>query len=150
MEGGIYIALGANLGDREATICSALRDLERAGDIRVVAVSSLHETEAVGGPAGQPAYLNAAAELATELSPRELLERLLAIEAAYGRERSVPNAPRTLDLDLLLYRNAVMDEPGLTVPHPRMWARAFVMGPLGEICSAERLAAARRLRQHRN
>lgn len=145
-QGGVYIALGSNLGDRAGHIDTAVRELADGGDVRVLAVSSLHETEPVGGPPGQPLYLNAAVELATTLGPRELLQRLRSIEQRHGRERYVPNAARTLDLDLLLYRDRVVDEPDLTVPHPRMWERRFVMDPLAEICPPERLAAARRLR----
>ncbi len=142
---GVYIGLGSNLGDRARHIEDALRELAAEGDIHVVARSTLHETEPVGGPAGQGRFLNAVAELETALSPRALLGRLQAIEAAHGRERAVPNGPRTLDLDLLLYGERVIHEPDLIVPHPRMWERAFVQEPLREICSAEALAATRRL-----
>jgi 2-amino-4-hydroxy-6-hydroxymethyldihydropteridine diphosphokinase len=133
-QGGIFIGLGSNLGDRAGHIRDALRELAEAGDIRVVACSRVHETEPVGGPPGQPPYLNAVAELATDLAPRDLLVRLLEIERRHGRQRGVPNGPRTLDLDLLLYRDLVVDEPDLCVPHPRMWQRSFVMEPLAEIC----------------
>ncbi len=145
--GGVFIALGSNLGDRAQHIRDALRELAEAGDIRVLAVSSLHETDPVGGPPGQPRYLNAAAELATDLEPHTLLQRMQAIEQRHGRERTIPNGPRTLDLDLLLYRDRVLDEPDLCVPHPRMWQREFVLKPLAEICDPDRLAAARRLRE---
>jgi 2-amino-4-hydroxy-6-hydroxymethyldihydropteridine diphosphokinase len=137
--GGVFIGLGSNLGDREATIRSALRELEGQNDIRVVCCSALHETEPVGGPPGQPCYLNAVAELETSLSPRELLGRLLAIEQRHGRQRSVPDGARTLDLDLLLCGERVIDEPDLIVPHPRMWERSFVMQPLAEICDVDSL-----------
>ena len=133
-QGGIFIGLGSNLGDRAGHIRDALRELAEAGDIRVVACSRVHETEPVGGPPGQPPYLNAVAELATDLAPRDLLVRLLEIERRHGRQRGVPNGPRTLDLDLLLYRDLLVDEPDLCVPHPRMWQRSFVMEPLAEIC----------------
>jgi len=132
--GGVFIGLGSNLGDRAAHIYQALHELTERGDIRVLACSPLHETEPVGGPPGQPMYLNAVAELDTALGPRELLARLLEIEQRHGRQRSVPNGPRTLDLDLLLYRDQVVTEPDLIVPHPRMWQREFVMRPLDEIC----------------
>ncbi len=131
---GIFIGLGSNLGDRTGHIRDALRDLAEQGDIQVVACSRLHETDPVGGPPGQPQYLNAVAELATALAPRDLLARLLEIERRHGRQRSVPNAPRTLDLDLLLYHDRQIDEPSLHVPHPRMWERPFVMEPLAEVC----------------
>jgi 2-amino-4-hydroxy-6-hydroxymethyldihydropteridine diphosphokinase len=143
--GGIYIALGSNLGNREAHVRSALILLQEDGQVRVVRCSSLHETEPVGGPAGQGMYLNAVAEVMTELPPRQLLSRMLQVETRLGRVRSVPNAPRTIDLDLLLYGNAVLDEPDLAVPHPRMWERDFVMKPLAEVCAPERIAAVRAL-----
>lgn len=142
---GIYIALGSNLGDREATIRAALRDLEEKADIRVVRCSTLQETDPVGGPPGQGPYLNAVAQLDTRLSPRELLARLLEIERRHGRRRDAPNGPRTLDLDLLLFGDRVIDEDGLTVPHPRMWQRPFVTQPLEEICDAATLAACREM-----
>ncbi len=148
-DGGVFIGLGSNLGDRAAHIHGALHELAAEGDIRVLAVSKLHETEAVGGPPGQPAFLNAVAELATTLTPHALLERMQEIEELHGRQRSIPNGPRTLDLDLLLFRQAVVDERGLTIPHPRMWQRRFVMEPLAEICDLGRLVAARRLRAAR-
>ena len=145
--GGVFVALGSNLGDRAQPIRDALRELAEAGDIRVLALSSLHETDPVGGPPGQTRYINAAAELATDLEPHTLLQRMQAIEQRHGRERTIPNGPRTLDLDLLLYRDRVLDEPDLVVPHSRMWQREFVLRPLGEICDPTRLAAARRLRE---
>ena len=128
-----YVGLGANLGDREATIRAALAELGDEDGIEVVAVSTLRETEPVGvGP--QPPFLNGAAELETTLTPRELLDRLLATEQRFGRVR-VPgeHGPRTLDLDLLLYGDEQIDEPGLTVPHPRLHERAFVLEPLAEL-----------------
>lgn len=131
--GGVFVALGSNLGDRERHIRAALEELAEAGDVRVIRCSALHETEPVGGPAGQGPYLNAVAEVDTALPPRELLNRLLAVEARHGRRRAERCGSRTLDLDLLLYRERVIDEPELTVPHPRMWERAFVMEPLAEI-----------------
>ncbi len=142
---GVYIGLGSNLGDRETTIRAALHDLERHGDIRVIRCSTLLETDPVGGPPGQPRYLNAVAELDTELSPRELLARMHEIERRHGRKRGVANGPRTLDLDLLLYHERVIDERDLTVPHPRMWERPFVMQPLEEICDARLLAEHRKM-----
>lgn len=141
--GGVFIGLGSNLGDRRWHIHTALGELAEAGDIRIVACSRLHETEAVGGPPGQPRFLNAVAELDTELTPQALLRRLLTIEARHGRRRDVPNGPRTLDLDLLIYRQTVVDEPDLVVPHPRLREREFVLRPMAEICSPERWAALR-------
>jgi 2-amino-4-hydroxy-6-hydroxymethyldihydropteridine diphosphokinase len=128
------VALGANLGDREATIRAALADLEAAEGVRVVAVSTLRETEPVGY-LDQPPFLNGAAELETSLAPGALLELLLAVERRHGRVREgVPaQGPRTLDLDLLLYGSARIDEPGLRIPHPRLHERAFVLEPLAEL-----------------
>ncbi len=139
--GGVFIGLGSNLGDRAAHIRQALRELGERGDIRVLACSRLYETEPLGGPPGQPLYLNAVAELATNLTPRELLTRLLEIEERHGRQRTIPNGPRTLDLDLLLYGDHVINEPDLVVPHPRMWERPFVLQPLAEIRAAGRFQA---------
>jgi 2-amino-4-hydroxy-6-hydroxymethyldihydropteridine diphosphokinase len=119
-----YVGLGANLGDREATILAAA---ERLGPHRL---SPIVETEP-WGYADQPKFLNAVAELETELAPRELLGRLLAIERELGRVRGGRRyGPRTIDLDLLLYGDLVVDEPGLTVPHPHLAERLFVLEPL--------------------
>ena len=142
--GGVYIALGSNMGDRRAHIRAALNELGLHPRVRVLRCSSLHETAPVGGPDGQPRFLNAAAELETSLPPRNLLDWMHEIERRHGRVRSERWGPRTLDLDLLIYRERVIDDPGLTVPHPRMWERDFVMTPLREICGAAMLAAARR------
>ena len=129
-----YVGLGANLGDRAGTIRRAVELLGAESGIEVVAVSTLRETDPVGY-ADQPAFLNGAAALETELSPRELLERLLAVELALGRVRGEgPRyGPRAIDLDLLLYGNEVVDEPGLTVPHPRLAERRFALEPLHEL-----------------
>ena len=128
-----YIGLGANLGDREATIRAALDALAVEDGIEVVAVSTLRETEPVGvGP--QPLFLNGAAELETTLSARELLDMLLATEQRFGRTRTPgEHGPRTLDLDLLVYGDERIEEPGLTVPHPRLLERAFVLEPLADL-----------------
>lgn len=129
-----YIALGSNLGDRAATVRSALAELAASPGVEVVAVSALAETDPVGY-ADQPRFLNGAAAVETSLPPRELLELLLEIERRHGRVREgVPaQGPRTLDLDLLLYGEAEIDEPGLRVPHPRLHERAFVLEPLAEL-----------------
>ncbi len=124
-----YIGLGANLGDRAATLREAVRRLGEHG--RVAAVSSLYETEPVGFRE-QPPFLNAALALETALAPTELLDALIAIERAMGRVRTFRNAPRTLDLDILLL-GGVAHTPGLTLPHPRLHERAFVLAPLAEI-----------------
>jgi len=128
-----YIGLGSNLGEREATLRRALELLAAEPEIEVVAVSRLRETDPVGY-ADQPRFLNGAAALETDLEPRELLERLLAVERALGRERSGPRfGPRTVDLDLLVYSDRTVDEPGLTVPHPRLTERRFALEPLAEL-----------------
>lgn len=128
-----YIGLGANLGDREATIRRALELLDADPDVAVVAVSTLRETDPVGY-VDQPPFLNGAAVLDTDLDPRELLERLLAVERVLGRTRDGPRwGPRTIDLDLLLHGAAVVDEPGLRVPHPRLAERRFALEPLAEL-----------------
>ena len=119
-----YVGLGANLGDREGTIRAALAALPG-----VVAVSELRETEPVG-VVDQPPFLNGAAALETELSARELLEALQEVERGLGRERRERWGPRTIDLDLLLYADETIDEPGLTVPHPRLHERRFALEPL--------------------
>jgi len=128
-----YVALGANLGDRERTLRAAVDALAAEDGIEVVAVSTLRETEPVG-VGEQPRFLNGAAELETTLTSRELLARLLAVEQRFGRIR-IPgeHGPRTLDLDLLLYGDEVIDEPGLAVPHPRLHERSFVLEPLAEL-----------------
>jgi 2-amino-4-hydroxy-6-hydroxymethyldihydropteridine diphosphokinase len=129
-----YVALGANLGDREASIRGALAELATADGVEVVAVSSLVETDPVGY-LDQPRFLNGAAALETSLAPEQLLALLLAVERRFGREREgVPEqGPRTLDLDLLLYGSERIDRPGLRVPHPRLHERRFVLEPLAEL-----------------
>lgn len=131
------VALGSNLGDRRALIQAAVADLEAHPEIDVVAVSTLIETEPVGPPPQGP-YLNGAVLLRTTLGPRDLLAALHVIEAAHGRRRAAGQhwTARRLDLDLLLYDDLVLDEPGLTLPHPRMHSRTFVLGPLAEIAPA--------------
>ena len=128
-----YVGLGANLGDRERTLHEAVSALAAEDRVEVRAVSALRETEPVG-VGEQPLYLNGAAALDTTLGARELLDRLLAVEQRFGRVR-VPDehGPRTLDLDLLLYGDEVIDEPELHVPHPRLHERRFVLEPLAEL-----------------
>ncbi len=140
----IFIALGSNLGDRAAHITAALDELGAGGRVRVVRCSRLHETEPVGGPPGQPKYLNAVAELRTGLEPAALLERMQRIETAHGRARRERWGPRTLDLDLLLFGFRAISTRTLTVPHPRMWQRPFVLKPLAEICDPRYLDELRR------
>ena len=122
-----YVGVGANVGDREATIRAAIAALPG-----VVAVSELRETDPVG-VTDQPAFLNGAVAVETDLSARELLESLLMIERGLGRERGVRWGPRTIDLDLLLYGGETVDEPGLTVPHPRLHERRFALEPLADL-----------------
>ena len=122
-----YVGVGANLGDREAMIRSAVDALPG-----VVAVSELRETDPVG-VVDQPPFLNGAAALETELSPRDLLRALLVVERELGRERRERWGPRTIDLDLLLYGEERIDEPGLTVPHPRLHERRFALEPLADL-----------------
>ncbi len=128
-----YVGLGANLGDRERTLRAAADALAAEEGIEVVSISTLRETEPVG-VGEQPRFLNGAAELETTLTARELLDRLLTVEQRFGRVR-IPgeHGPRTLDLDLLLYGDEVIDEPGLTVPHPRLHERRFVLEPLADL-----------------
>lgn len=127
------MALGSNLGHREQHIRSALERLQSAPATRVIRVSSLLENPAVGGPVDSPDFLNAVAEISTTLAPADLLRRLLEIEHSLGRDRRLKWSPRTIDLDLLLYGDAVINEPSLTVPHARMHERRFVLAPLAEI-----------------
>jgi 2-amino-4-hydroxy-6-hydroxymethyldihydropteridine diphosphokinase len=126
----VAIALGSNLGDRVAHLTEAAARLRQL--LTEFRLSAFHETEPVGVSA-QPRFLNAAATGTTSLSAGELLQQLLVIEAACGRERPYAAAPRTLDLDLIFYGEDVIDEPGLRVPHPRFRDRAFVLDPLTEI-----------------
>lgn len=128
-----YIALGANLGDRAQNLNLALDKLRETPGVDVRTVSTFMENPAVGGPAGAPPFLNAAAEVVTSLPPDMLLARLLEIEQELGRVRREKWGPRPIDLDLLLYGDHVLDIPGLTVPHPLMHQRRFVLAPLAEI-----------------
>ena len=129
-----YVGLGSNLGDREATIRRAVELLDERAGIDVVAVSTLRETEPVGYE-DQPRFLNGAAALEVDFTARGLLDELLAVERELGRDRSQESrwGPRTIDLDLLLYGEETVDEPGLTVPHPRLAERLFVLEPLYEL-----------------
>jgi 2-amino-4-hydroxy-6-hydroxymethyldihydropteridine diphosphokinase len=130
-----YVALGANLGDPAATVRAACAALARIAGARLVAASSLYRTAPVG-LRDQPDFINAVAALdvdSTVLPAPTFLAALFAIEVEFGRVRTVRNAPRTLDLDLLLYGDARNDDPALTLPHPRLAERAFVLAPLAEI-----------------
>jgi 2-amino-4-hydroxy-6-hydroxymethyldihydropteridine diphosphokinase len=126
-----FLGLGSNLGDRRAALERAVALLAARGDL--VAVSPLYETDPVGGPDGQDRYLNAVVELATPDSARELLERCRALEGDAGRVRTARFGPRTLDADVLMVGDERVDEPDLTVPHPRMLERRFVLAPLADL-----------------
>jgi 2-amino-4-hydroxy-6-hydroxymethyldihydropteridine diphosphokinase len=126
-----YVGLGSNIGDREEHLRSGLLAMARGG-VPPVAVSSLWETEPVSG-AGPAWFLNMVARVATDLPPEDVLAVLLAAERERGRNRGRPNAPRELDLDLLLLGDLKRDTPELTLPHPRLWSRRFVLAPLAEI-----------------
>jgi len=129
-----FVGLGANLGHPVETLSEAILALGRIEGVSQLSASSLYRTAPVGpGTEGQPDYFNAVVSLQTSLSPRALLDALFELETRFGRERSVRNAARTLDLDLLLYDELVLDEAGLQLPHPRMTERAFVLFPLAEL-----------------
>ncbi len=132
----VYLSAGSNLGDRLSNLRRAVVELD-SGAVEVRRVSSVFETEPLGY-ADQPWFLNLALELSTRLSPRETLRCCQAVETSAGRVRSFPNAPRTLDLDILLYGDRVIREPDLVVPHPRLQARRFVLVPLAEIAPEAR------------
>jgi 2-amino-4-hydroxy-6-hydroxymethyldihydropteridine diphosphokinase len=127
-----FLGLGSNLGDRMANLQRAIDLLAGRPGIQVLRSSRVYETDPVGGPA-QPPYLNAVVEVATRLSPQELLEVCLAVERRLGRVRGERWGPRTIDIDLLTYGREELNEPSLTVPHPRMHERAFVLVPLLEL-----------------
>jgi 2-amino-4-hydroxy-6-hydroxymethyldihydropteridine diphosphokinase len=135
-----YIGLGANLGERELTLRRALAAIDRLPGTRVVGTSRFHDTKPVGVE-DQPDFLNAVARIETSLAPRPLLEALLELERGFGRDRARERrwGPRTLDLDLLLFGDRQIDEPGLTVPHPRLLERPFVTEPLREVMDGREL-----------
>jgi 2-amino-4-hydroxy-6-hydroxymethyldihydropteridine diphosphokinase len=130
----VFVGLGSNLGNREGTLRAAVGRLRALPGTKVLGVSSLRDTEPVGY-LDQPRFLNGVVELDTTLPAHELLDALLALERAFGRDRTgaTPQGPRTLDLDLLLYGDETIDVPGLEVPHPRLHERAFVLEPLAEL-----------------
>lgn len=133
-----YVALGANLGDRESSLAEALRRLADEPGMELRRISPIYETAPVGFT-DQPSFLNMTVCLGTDLEPLELLHRLLAIEQEMGRVREVRWGPRNIDLDLLLYGQVLTDMPELTLPHPRMGQRAFVLVPLHDIWPAEQV-----------
>jgi len=128
-----HVSLGSNVGDRRAYLEDAVRSLGGYDGIHVVRVSSFLENPPVGGPPGQGMFLNAAAAVDTTLAPRALLRACNEVEDALGRTRRERWGPRTIDIDVLLYGDVVVDEPGLVIPHPRMHERTFVLMPLAEI-----------------
>ena len=131
-----YVGLGSNLGHPRRQLASAVRALRRLPRSRLVAVSPSYVTAPLGSAAHQPDYVNAVAVLATSLAPGALLKRLLAIERRHRRTRTQRNAPRTLDLDLLLFGRRCMRSDDLSIPHPRMHVRAFVLRPLADVAPA--------------
>lgn len=139
-----YLGLGANLGDRLANLQRAVDELAAKPGIRVVRSSRVYETEPVGGPE-QPEYLNAVVEVETDLDPHALLAACLAVEGAMGRVRTERWGPRPIDVDVLTYGTETIDEPDLTVPHPRMHERGFVLVPLAELNADPPLPGGRRL-----
>jgi len=133
----VFIGLGSNLGDRRATILAAVEALGQVDGITVERLSHLYETPPMGGPPQQPTYLNGVARLSTSLPPFRLLDVLQRIETRFGRRRAVRWGPRTLDLDILIYGDLVLRDSRLTVPHPRLTERLFVLRPLAEIAPDE-------------
>jgi 2-amino-4-hydroxy-6-hydroxymethyldihydropteridine diphosphokinase len=129
----VFLGLGSNQGDRLGNLVAGLGRLGPAG-LAVVAVSSVWQTEPVGGPP-QPPFLNGAARFRTRLAPRAVLAAIRAAEEAAGRRRAIPHGPRPLDLDILLFGDVVIAEPDLTIPHPRLAERRFVLAPLAEIAA---------------
>ena len=127
-----YIGIGSNLGNRRKKIDVAIEKLRQVSEVEVKKVSSIYETEPVGGPK-QPDYLNAVIEIETMLGPRKLLAALHEIEGHLGRKRSIKDGPRTIDLDILTYGDEKIDEPDLKIPHPRMNEREFVLKPIEEL-----------------
>ena len=134
----VFVALGSNLGDRCATLRRALDGLDAVPGLRLRACSRMHQTEPVGGPP-QPRFLNAVARLESALGPHALLAALQRLERAHGRRRTVVDGPRTLDLDLLLYGDHQVADAQLSLPHPRMAERTFVLAPLAELAPRLRM-----------
>ena len=129
-----FVALGSNLEDPQHQVLRALAELDSLPETRVIAKSALYRTAPLGYD-DQPDFINAAAEVSTTLEPVALLRALLALETTHGRERPFPNAPRVLDLDLLLYDDLQLHDPELTLPHPRLHERGFVLFPLADIAA---------------
>ncbi len=133
-----YVGLGSNLGERPANLDAAVEKLAAVPGVEVLARSRWHETSPLGGPPGQPDYFNGVVEIDTALSPRALLVHLQGIEKELGRVHAEKWGPRVIDCDLVLYGDVLIDEPGLTVPHPRMRDRRFVLEPLAELAPGAR------------
>jgi len=138
----VYLSLGSNLGDRAANLEEALRRLEALG--YVAGKSAFYETEPVEVEREQPWFLNCAAAIETELMPKQFLEQTLAIELEMGRRRLEKKGPRTIDIDIIFFGNAVVELPGLTIPHPAMQQRRFVLAPLAEIAAEARHPVSKR------
>jgi 2-amino-4-hydroxy-6-hydroxymethyldihydropteridine diphosphokinase len=128
-----YLGFGSNLGNRLAFLRGARDALINRPELELLQASSVYETEAIGGPPGNPLFLNAVLQVQTSLTPRQLLETCLTIESEFGRSRPVRWAPRTIDIDILFYADQIISEEDLTIPHPRLQERAFVLAPLIEI-----------------
>jgi 2-amino-4-hydroxy-6-hydroxymethyldihydropteridine diphosphokinase len=128
-----YLGLGSNLGNRLAFLRGAREALVNHPEIELIQASAVYETEAVGGPPDNPLFLNTVLQVQTSLTPQQLLATCLAIETEFGRSRPVRWAPRTIDIDILFYADQIISEEDLTIPHPRLQERAFVLAPLIEI-----------------
>lgn len=128
-----YLGIGSNLGERRKNISSAIKKIKALKDTKVIKISSLIETEPVGGPAGQPKFLNGALKIKTNLPPLTLLKGIKKIEKELGRDKTVRYGPRVIDLDILLYADKIIKTKTLTIPHPKMFIRDFVIRPLSEI-----------------
>lgn len=128
-----YIGIGSNLGDRRKNIKIAVEKIKELKDTQVIKVSKIFETEPVGGPVAQEKYLNGALKISTALAPKALLKGLQRIEIELGRKKTVRNAPRVIDLDILFYADRIIRTKDLIVPHPRLFEREFVLKPLGQI-----------------
>jgi dihydroneopterin aldolase/2-amino-4-hydroxy-6-hydroxymethyldihydropteridine diphosphokinase len=128
-----YLGIGSNLGDRHKTIKLAVKEINALKDTKVIRSSRVVQTEPIGGPAGQPKFLNAALKIKTELSPLDLLKQLKRIEKKLGRKKTVRFGPRIIDLDILFYASKIINTKILKIPHPEVFNRKFVMKPLLEI-----------------
>lgn len=128
-----YLGIGSNLGDRKRNIMQAVKKINALKDTEVIKLSKIIETDAVGGPANQNKFLNAVLKIKTDLAPFVLLKKLKKIEKELGRTRAIRHGPRTIDLDILLYGNRIINRKNLIIPHPRMFERDFVIRPLLEV-----------------